>query len=118
MGHIRAVARLGGTLAVQLLIVLALLELGLRVLDRTHAGIRPLLYSPFVLGRYEQIGSLKELLETKRSGFAPGAQRGDFVLNSRSFRTREYTEEKPPGATRIVLIGDSFTASSGGVPYA
>ncbi|MEJ2086829.1 MAG: hypothetical protein P8Y44_14395, partial [Acidobacteriota bacterium] len=40
-----------------------------------------------------------------------------YVLNSRSFRTPEYQFDKNPGSTRILTIGDSFTAASGGVPY-
>jgi hypothetical protein len=118
MSDIRAMARRARTLVVQLLLVFALLEIGLRGIERTHAGIAPLLYNPYVLGRYEEIGSLPELLATTSAGFTPHAKRGDFMLNSKSFRTREYAEAKAPDTTRIVLIGDSFTAGSGNVPYA
>lgn len=109
--------RLLVTLNIQLVIVLCLLELGLRVLAPYNHNLRVLLYNPHLLGPYEQLNTLEELLNTRPKGFKPFAKREGFVLNSRSFRTKEYTDQKPPGYYRIVAIGDSFTAASGGVPY-
>ncbi len=36
-----------------------------------------------------------------------------FETNSAGFRDREYPKQKPPGTTRIVLVGDSFTMAQG-----
>jgi lysophospholipase L1-like esterase len=110
-------SRLLVTLSIQLLIILCLLELGLRVLAPYNHNLRVLLYNPHLLGPYGQLNTLEELLNTRPKGFKPFAKREGFVLNSRSFRTQEYTDQKPSGYYRIVAIGDSFTAASGGVPY-
>lgn len=110
-------SRLLVTLSIQLVIVLCLLELGLRVLAPYNHNLRVLLYNPHLLGPYGQLNTLEELLNTRPKGFKPFAKREGFVLNSRSFRTQEYTDQKPSGYYRIVAIGDSFTAASGGVPY-
>jgi hypothetical protein len=50
-------------------------------------------------------------------GFVPLRERSGFVLNSRSFRTREYVRPKPEGTVRIVTFGDSFNFACGGVPH-
>jgi len=36
-----------------------------------------------------------------------------FETNSAGFRDREYRKQKPPGTTRIVVVGDSFTMAQG-----
>ena len=104
--------------SIQFLIIVGLLEIGLRSLEHYNDNIHLLLYNPHILGQYEKINTLEELLNTRPKGFQPYAKREGFVLNSRSFRTKEYREEKPKDAYRILAIGDSFTAGSGGVPYA
>jgi lysophospholipase L1-like esterase len=105
------------TLSIQLLIIIGLLEIGLRILEPYNHNLRVLLYHPHFLNQYEQINSLEALLNTRPGGFKPYAKRVGFVLNSRSFRTKEYTDEKPANYYRILAIGDSFTAASGRVPY-
>ncbi len=105
------------TLSIQFLITLILLEMGLRVLAPFNHNIRVLLYHPGILGPYENIQTLEDLLNTRPRGFKPFAKRDGFVLNSRSFRTQEYSFQKASGHHRIVAIGDSFTAASGGVPH-
>jgi len=106
------------TLAIQLVIIVGLLEVSLRILEPHYHNIRLLLYNPHILGSYERINSLEALLNTRPKGFQPAAKREGFVLNSKSFRTGEYSETKPKGQSRILVIGDSFVAASGGVPYA
>jgi lysophospholipase L1-like esterase len=39
----------------------------------------------------------------------PGAPDGELTINSAGFRGREYSVEKPPGTTRIAVIGDSIS---------
>lgn len=103
--------------SIPLLMTMSLLEIGLRGLEPYNDNIHLLLYNPHILGAYEKIDTLEGLLNTRPKGFQPYAKREGFVLNSKSFRTREYLEDKAPGAYRILAIGDSFTAGSGGVPY-
>lgn len=99
-----------------LAIALLLLEGGLRVLAPHHRGLRVLLYTPSARTQFDNIDSLETLLEGTVLGFAPYTESRGFILNSRSFRTGEYTGEKRPGVYRIMALGDSFTFSSGGVP--
>jgi hypothetical protein len=104
-------------LSIQFIITVCLLEIGLRMLEPYNHNLRVLLYNPSSLGEYEQINTLEALLNTRLRGFKPYAKRVGFVLNSRSFRTKEYSARKPQGYYRILAIGDSFTAGSGGVPH-
>ena len=39
----------------------------------------------------------------------PGSVKGLYRINSGGFRDREFSEEKPPGVFRIVVVGDSVT---------
>ena len=105
------------TLSIQLIIIIGLLEISLRFLEPYNHNLRVLLYNPYLLGQYEQFKTLEALLNTRPKGFKPYAKRAGFVLNSRSFKTKEYTSKKLEGYYRILVIGDSFTAGSGGVPY-
>jgi hypothetical protein len=106
--------RIAGFVLVQLFVVL---EAALRVLRTRSQNFEVLLYLPSVASEFDRIETLPELLETTIIGFRPHEQIAGFVRNSRGFRTPEYTEEKPAGVTRILLLGDSFTFSSGGIPW-
>jgi len=110
-------ARLALLFSIQLIAVGFLLEIGLRLLARFDSAIQPLLYNPFILGRYERVDTLEGLFATRPKGFRPNSEHGGFVLNSRSFQDREYSDAKPSETRRILLIGDSFTAANGGIPY-
>ena len=103
--------------AVQLLVTLLLLEISLRLLGSHHKGLQAFLYVPSVRTQFDNVSSLEELLDKTRLGFVPFHKYRGFVLNSRSFRTEEYAGEKKPAIYRIMCLGDSFTFSSGGVPY-
>jgi hypothetical protein len=105
-----ALAGLGLTLA------LGTLELGLRVLRPRHTGLRGLLYQATLPTDYGRIGTLRELLDTTVLGYRPLTEEDGYVLNSRGFRTPEYSQAKPAGTLRVVALGDSFTF--GGVPDA
>jgi hypothetical protein len=106
---------------VKIVVVLAViavgLELGLRFLEPRHDGIRKLLYLPELEERYDSVDQLEELLGRSMLGFVPRTNYSGFVLNSKSLHTEEYTEEKPPGVERTVILGDSFGFCSGGMPY-
>jgi hypothetical protein len=101
----------------QILLVLVLLEVALQLLAPHRPGLRALLYAPRAATRFEEAGDLSELLEMSLLGHRPFATVYGFVLNSRSLRTREYTNAKPPGALRVLAIGDSFAFDSGGLPH-
>ncbi|RJP31054.1 MAG: SGNH/GDSL hydrolase family protein [Candidatus Omnitrophota bacterium] len=64
-------------------------------------------------------GSIYSLRDDKlpravlKSGAHFMATGADVRINSLGFRGREYTWEKPPGARRIVALGDSFTFGAG-----
>jgi len=104
--------------SIQFIITVCLLEIGLRMLEPYNHNLRVLLYNPNSLGEYEQINTLEALLNTRPRGFkAYVKNRIGFILNSRSFSTKEYSGGKPQGYYRILAIGDSFTAGSGGVPH-
>ena len=105
-------------LPVQLLLTLLLLEAGLRLLRPHHTGLNALLYIPLSKSDLNDVKSLEELLNSSIAGFMPLQKRGGFILNSRSFSTEEYTDEKKAGVYRIMCIGDSFTDAMIGVPYA
>lgn len=102
---------------VQLLSTVLLLELALRLLRPHHPFLGALLYLPSERKDFSRVETLEELLAPTVLGFAPYQRRRAFILNSRSFRTGEYTGEKQPGTLRIMCLGDSFTFASGGVPY-
>jgi len=103
-------------LTIQFISIVCLLEIALRIIEPYNHNLRILLYNPGSLGEYQQINTLEELLNAK-PGFRPYTERVGFVLNSRSFRTKEYSGGKPQGHYRILAIGDSFTAGSGVVPH-
>jgi len=109
--------RLTAFVVLQIVIVLLLAEIGLRVIKRVHPGVRRLLLDPDAAAGFSQYRTLEELMNASILGFRPQTAFAGFVLNSRSFRTPEYSFDKNPGVQRIVTVGDSFTAASGGVPY-
>jgi lysophospholipase L1-like esterase len=102
---------------VQLGLTLGLFEIGVRVLRLYQPGLRALLYEPTTPTRFQEIDSLPELLGKSVLGYRPYEEFAGFVLNSRSLRTREYTQSKEPGSYRVLALGDSFTFGSGGVPH-
>lgn len=96
-------------MALQLLVVLGGLELILRLLRPHHRGLGALLYRATAETDFSAIDSLPDLLEKTPHGYRPREVDYGYVLNSRSFRSKEYETEKSPGTYRVVLLGDSFT---------
>ena len=113
----RKFLRIAAFVLLQIVIVLLLTEIGLRAAKRVHPGVRRLLVDPDAAAGFSRYRTLEELMNASILGFRPQTAFAGFVLNSRSFRTPEYAFEKRPGVARILTIGDSFTAASGGVPY-
>src|SRR5262245_55973223 len=111
------VLRIARFVLVQLVILFLALEVALRILRTQNQSLEVLLYMPSVSSEFDRIQTLPELLETTIIGFRPHEPIAGFVRNSRGFRTPEYTEEKSAGVTRLVLLGDSFTFSCGGIPW-
>jgi hypothetical protein len=90
---------------------LLLIELVLRFAGPHIPSVEPLLYHPKVVHKYDHAQTLEQLLELSVLGFRPGTRSRDFILNSRSLRAYEYSDEKPSGTLRVVALGDSFTFS-------
>lgn len=100
------------------LISLAGLEGTLRLLRDDIDALRIALSCSSEPVRLSGIDNLPTLLGRSIAGFRPFSESAGYVLNSRSFRTHEYTTDKPPGVFRVIALGDSFTFSSGRVPHA
>lgn len=103
--------------AIQALVLFALAEIGLRLARPAVENLQVLLYLPSVSAEFERYDTLPELLGSTIIGYHPFTVRAGFVTNSRGFRTKEYSLPKTPGTKRLVVIGDSFSFSSGGIPW-
>ena len=109
--------RILGFLVIQVTLILLLLEGGLRLLGPHVQGLNVLLYSPSRQTNLDEINDLPTLMGLTMLGFKPLRRWRDFILNSRSMRTREYVGEGNPDVFRIVISGDSFAFGSGGSSY-
>ena len=103
--------------SVSALVALGTAELALRALFTLRIGPSAYLHMHGAERDFAEAETLAELLALARTRFTPFERVRDFRLNSRALRTKEYTREKPAGVSRIVVLGDSFTWGSGGVPY-
>ncbi|MBZ0266582.1 SGNH/GDSL hydrolase family protein [bacterium] len=103
--------------AIQALVLFALAEIGLRLARPAVENLRVLLYLPSVSAEFERYDALPELLGTTIVGYHPYTVHAGYVANSRGFRTPEYAIAKPPGTRRFLILGDSFSFSSGGIPW-
>jgi lysophospholipase L1-like esterase len=102
---------------------LVFIETGIRVLLAFHVGPRILFYGterrtkvvdppPHNIGRAANSGSgyIKYFPNERKVDYKPETGEAfSVVMNSRGFRGREFTAEKPPGVTRIVTLGSSST---------
>ncbi|HSN54264.1 MAG TPA: hypothetical protein VLT32_06310 [Candidatus Sulfomarinibacteraceae bacterium] len=113
----RSRRRLAAYIAVQLLVVLVLVEVVVRLAEPHHRGLRMLLRASTDTTDFSDAETLPELMGRTMLGFAPGTVQFGFVLNSRSFRTREYEPGPARDRFRVVALGDSFTFASGGLPH-
>ena len=92
----------------QLVVVLLLVEGGLRLLRGRVAQLGALLHLETVSGRFADAQSTEELLAESALGYRPRKAAGGMRLNERGFATRSYEEPKAPGTRRIAVLGDSF----------
>lgn len=102
---------------VQFVIVLLLAEFAVRLVGPRHRGLRMLLNSTTDTTDFSDADTLPELMNRTMLGFNPGSVEYGFVLNSRSFRTREYALGPAGDRFRVVALGDSFTFASGALPH-
>ncbi|RKY20326.1 MAG: hypothetical protein DRQ55_08030 [Planctomycetota bacterium] len=103
-------------LALAPLLGLALLE-GLLHTSLAQERLYNLLYMPGEDTKFGDCSSLPGLLKAGRYGYGPFEACGDFVLNSKALRTPEYATHKAAGTQRVVLLGDSSSFRSGGIPH-
>jgi hypothetical protein len=101
----------------QILVVVVLAEIAIRLVATRHRGVRMMLHASTDVTDFSDVETLPELMNRSMLGFVPGSVHYGFVLNSRSFRTREYEPEPAPDRVRIVALGDSFTFASGALPH-
>lgn len=102
---------------VQLLVLFVLAEVGLRLARPFNDNVRILLYLPGIVTGYDDARTLPDLLGRTILGYGPYEEFAGFIRNSRGLRTHEYAAGKAPGSTRLVVLGDSFTAECGGIPF-
>jgi len=104
-------------IAVQLLVVLVLAEVAVRLAAPHHRGLRMLLGTSAGATDFADAETLPEIMNRTMLGFSPGSVEYGFVLNSRSFRTKEYEPGPAKHRFRVVALGDSFTFASGALPH-
>lgn len=90
-------------------LVLATIEVGLRMARPYSADLRRLLWQASLPPDFARLTTLPELMATTTLGWSPSAERDGFVLNSRSLPTAEYAATAAPATIRLLALGDSFT---------
>ena len=102
-----------------LLATVLAMELALRGAERLSPAVRRLLYVREFYPRvdYRTIDNVHDLVMSSPWSLGPFGRCVGYVLNSRGFRTPEYTEERPSGGRqrRVILLGDSFLVDGGAV---
>ena len=102
---------------VQLVVVVLLAELAVRLVAPRHHGLRMLLNASTDTTDFSDAETLSELMNLTMLGYSPHSVEYGFVLNSRSFRTREYELGPAIDRFRVAALGDSFTFASGALPH-
>lgn len=102
--------RRGLVVGVNLVLVLCAAEATVRVAAHCSRGIRRLVFQRTVYsaGEIAACATTEGLLDASPWSFEPFAVSGGYVMNSRGFRTPEYSVTKPSGIRRVILLGDSF----------
>jgi hypothetical protein len=109
-GIVSSALRLTGKVAIMLvatLIAIGAAEIGLRLFAGDLAG-EPVTGNQYQFYRYDP-----ELGWSNQPGARGTFERSEFsfelAINSHGLRGPEITREKPPGAKRVAVLGDSFT---------
>ncbi|PIQ75851.1 hypothetical protein COU78_01835 [Candidatus Peregrinibacteria bacterium CG10_big_fil_rev_8_21_14_0_10_49_24] len=89
------------------------LEIGLRILGTRSDTLHNILWLPSDYGRADTIAELMELAPVKLHMH----RWAGMDMTENGFRTPPYSQKKTEGTLRMLALGDSFTFSSGGVPY-
>lgn len=105
-----------GVLACLVLCAL-LLEIALRVTVPFSRFVRLATWSPLDRATFHHIHSPEDLVQFVPTMFPGGTSFMGMRLTKDGFWTPPYTKEKRPGAFRMLILGDSFAFSSGGVPF-
>ncbi|MBL7131208.1 MAG: hypothetical protein ISS45_07390 [Candidatus Omnitrophica bacterium] len=84
---------------------------------RYNFGIKRLCFYRHDNLKLENIDDIEFLLKNAPFPLEPYTNYGNFIINSRGFRTPEYELKKTPNTVRIINIGDSFVSDCGKLPY-
>jgi hypothetical protein len=106
-----------GYLLVLFAITSALLEISLRALYPHVRAVRFALWDQQDAAHLQYIESLEDLALFAPMMVAPGADFVGMKVDEHGFWTPPYRREKVPGTRRLIVLGDSFAYSSGGVPF-
>ena len=68
---------------------------------------------PGVLGQFKPYSTLRVQYESNPRGYFEKDNSITYRLNNYGFRDHDYTQEKPEGVKRIIVLGDSFAFGTG-----
>lgn len=105
------------TILVSLVLSAVLLELTLRVLAPFSRSVRLATWSPKDMDTFVSIDAAEDIVRAVPTMFPGGSWFMGMRLTPKGFWTPPYTTEKRPGTFRMLILGDSFAYSSGGVPF-
>ena len=97
--------------------ILLIIEIGLRL---AHPFLRPLRYALWSgdnIDLVQEIDTSDDLIETLPPMYPANSWFMGMRLDPHGFWTPPYDRTRTEGTVRIVILGDSFAYSSGGVPY-
>ncbi len=114
MGWLR---RSASTVLVSLVVSVVVLEITLRILAPFSRSVRLATWSPKDMDTVGFIDTPEDIVRVVPTMFPGGSWFMGMRLTTAGFWTPPYTKEKRPGTFRMLILGDSFAFSSGGVPF-
>jgi hypothetical protein len=111
------ILRFASGVLVSLVLSALLLEIALRVVAPFSRIVRLATWSPMDMDTFEHIHVAGDLAQFVPTMFPGGSSFMGMRLTKDGFWTPPYTKEKRPGTFRMLILGDSFAFSSGGVPF-
>jgi hypothetical protein len=112
--------RVAGALAYLVVLVVSttvLLEGTLRMLYPRFRAVRLALWDQRDAAQLQYIATLEDLKLFAPVMVPPGADFVGMKVDEHGFWTPPYRQEKALGTLRLIVLGDSFSYSSGGVPF-